>query len=91
MANFDANSTKPGIVLKKGTSTLAYLPLDPVTGKLVLDVITMSGSSTRQTAIPRDANSEEVSYAVTNDSNKTPSPLLVDATTGRLIIKLILG
>lgn len=36
-----------------------------------------------------DANQEHASMAITNDANLTPTDLLVDETTGRLLVHII--
>lgn len=65
---------------------IKMLRVDPVTHRLLIDIDFVSEVSapTFPTALPRDNNAVPVSGAVTDDSNQTPRPLIIDSRNGYL-------
>jgi len=66
--------------------TTLPLRVDPVTNRLLIDlsVNTNTAPPTLPTNAERDDNFVPVGLGVTDDSNLTPTPILIDSRTGYL-------
>lgn len=76
-----------GVSSADGVSTLP-VRVDPVTGRVLMDITQISSTSvpTLGTTIPRDSNQVPVGRGVTDDTNLTPTPLLISSSNGFLLI-----
>jgi hypothetical protein len=69
--------------------TLTPLQVDPVTLRLLIDInISSSSGSIIPTHDKRDQNRVPTAYGVTDDVNKTLSPLIIDHTNGYLFVDI---
>jgi len=91
MANVDANSRGigKGVYFHKGKLIPIPLTFDVATGALLIEVIPHTiGTINVPHRMPIDENSYNVNGGVTNDSNKTLTPISVDLIAGFPLLRI---
>ena len=86
-AKIDANYQGTALAVTNTDATIKNLLVDSVTGYLLVAIVF---ETTTDVAVSTkiDANYEGVAMGVTNDSNLTPKPLKVQATSGALLVDI---
>ena len=85
-AKIDENFQGTGIAVEDdATATIQPLLVDPVTGRLLVDIIYESSGGVLN-ASKIDENYEGVALAVTDDASANVRPLLINATSGNLLV-----
>lgn len=90
MSVIDANSRGIGKGVQTDRENVAIpLSINPANGKLRMEIVPRSiGLSNVPNRMPIDANSYNVAGALTNDSDKTLTPLSVDLILGTPCLRI---
>ena len=89
-ASRDENRKPVGLAWDATNSTPASLLVDPVTGRLLIAIVSTVGSSPTAQSQPgaRDANRTPVSLATNDNAGAAVVPLHIDSASGFLAIDL---
>jgi len=71
-----------------GVSTTEPLRVDAATSRLLIEINYVPDETPPTLVHKRDNNFVPVAYAVTDDANETPTPLIVDTTNNYLFIDI---
>jgi hypothetical protein len=85
MAKIDANYQS---VAQADDGNPTPLKVDPVTGKLLIDIASTASGGVVHTFNPSDSNYERLAMGVTDDANQTPMPFHTN-TSGHLLIDIV--
>lgn len=91
-AKHDDNRVTSALAWDTTNSTPKNLLIDPVTGRLLIDVtLVASHTATVPTSVKRDDNRKPSLCATTDNASASVVPLLVEESTNYLLVDLILG